>query len=290
MAVDDITFVAQPGRVTGFLGPNGAGKTTTMRIMVGLTAGRPTGASPSAATATRDIPNPGRHVGVLLDASAQHAGRTGREVLTIGARTMGLPDSRVDEMLEPGLADPAGGQAPGAQLLARHAAAARHRARAARRPAGADPRRARQRPRPGRHPLDARAAQGVRRARRHRAALQPPAQRGRADRRRHDPDRPRPDRRPGHQAESLLQDSGTFVRAVEADQLAAALSRGRHRHAPSGDGLRSRRRGPSRSARSPPPTRSPSSSCARRRRPRGPVPPAHRRRPSATTSRKERLA
>jgi len=47
-----------------------------------------------------DIPNPGRHVGVLLDASAQHAGRTGREVLTIGARTMGLPSSRVDEMLK----------------------------------------------------------------------------------------------------------------------------------------------------------------------------------------------
>ncbi len=48
----------------------------------------------------KDIPNPGRHVGVLLDASAQHAGRTGREVLEIGARTMGLPSTRVDEMLE----------------------------------------------------------------------------------------------------------------------------------------------------------------------------------------------
>ncbi len=98
-AVDDISFVAQPGRVTGFLGPNGAGKTTTMRIMVGLSA-------PSSGSVTigghkyADIPNPGRHVGVLLDASAQHAGRTGREVLTLGARTMGLPDSRVDEMLE----------------------------------------------------------------------------------------------------------------------------------------------------------------------------------------------
>ncbi len=46
-----------------------------------------------------DIPNPGRHVGVLLDASAQHAGRTGREILTIGAETMGLPKARVDEML-----------------------------------------------------------------------------------------------------------------------------------------------------------------------------------------------
>ncbi|WP_300461762.1 ATP-binding cassette domain-containing protein [uncultured Nocardioides sp.] len=98
-AVDDVSFVAQPGRVTGFLGPNGAGKTTTMRIMVGLTPpshGRVT----IGGHAYQDIPNPGRHVGVLLDASAQHAGRTGREVLTIGARTMGLPDSRVDEILE----------------------------------------------------------------------------------------------------------------------------------------------------------------------------------------------
>src|SRR4051794_38224735 len=97
-AVDDVSFTCQPGRVTGFLGPNGAGKTTTMRIMVGLT-------NPTAGRVTvgghlyRDIPNPGRHVGVLLDASAQHAGRTGREILTLGAQTMGLPMSRVDEML-----------------------------------------------------------------------------------------------------------------------------------------------------------------------------------------------
>src|SRR3954453_11535860 len=97
-AVDNVSFACQPGRVTGFLGPNGAGKTTTMRVMVGLTpatAGRVT----IGGHVYQDIPNPGRHVGVLLDASAQHAGRTGREILTIGARTMGLPDSRVDEML-----------------------------------------------------------------------------------------------------------------------------------------------------------------------------------------------
>ena len=99
LAVDDVSFVAQPGRVTGFLGPNGAGKSTTMRIMVGLTpASR--GSVTIGGHRYADIPNPGRHVGVLLDASAQHAGRTGREVLTIGAVTMGLPMSRVDEMLE----------------------------------------------------------------------------------------------------------------------------------------------------------------------------------------------
>jgi len=98
-AVDDVSFVCQPGRVTGFLGPNGAGKTTTMRVMVGLTP--PTkGRVTIGGHLYQDIPNPGRHVGVLLDASAQHAGRTGREILTIGAQTMGLPASRVDEMLE----------------------------------------------------------------------------------------------------------------------------------------------------------------------------------------------
>ena len=98
-AVDDVTFTAGAGRVTGFLGPNGAGKSTTMRIMVGLTP-------PSSGHATisgrryADLPNPGREVGVLLDASAQHAGRTGREILTIAQRTMGLPAARVDEMLD----------------------------------------------------------------------------------------------------------------------------------------------------------------------------------------------
>ncbi|WP_182524248.1 ABC transporter ATP-binding protein [Nocardioides dongkuii] len=97
-AVDDVSFVCQPGRVTGFLGPNGAGKTTTMRVMVGLTP--PTrGRCTIGGHLYQDIPNPGRHVGVLLDASAQHAGRTGREILTLGAQTMGLPSSRVDEML-----------------------------------------------------------------------------------------------------------------------------------------------------------------------------------------------
>jgi ABC-2 type transport system ATP-binding protein len=98
-AVDDVSFTAQAGRVTGFLGPNGAGKSTTMRIMVGLTRA-------TAGTVTMsgrqyvDLPNPGLEVGVLLDASAQHAGRTGREILTIAQQYMGLPRSRVAEMLD----------------------------------------------------------------------------------------------------------------------------------------------------------------------------------------------
>jgi ABC-2 type transport system ATP-binding protein len=98
-AVDDVTFTAAAGSVTGFLGPNGAGKSTTMRVIVGLT--RPTtGTALVLGRRFVDLPNPGLEVGVLLDASAQHAGRTGREVLTLAATTMGLPRRRVDEMLD----------------------------------------------------------------------------------------------------------------------------------------------------------------------------------------------
>src|SRR3954453_20203318 len=98
-AVEDVSFTCEPGTVTGFLGPNGAGKSTTMRMICGLTP-------PTAGTATvegvpyRRLGNPGRRVGVLLDASAQHAGRTGREVLTLAAMTMGLERRRVGESLD----------------------------------------------------------------------------------------------------------------------------------------------------------------------------------------------
>ena len=98
-AVDDVSFTARPGRVTGFLGPNGAGKSTTMRIMVGLTPAT-AGSVEVLGGRYADLPNPGLEVGVLLDASAQHAGRTGREILTVAQRTMGLPRSSVDAMLE----------------------------------------------------------------------------------------------------------------------------------------------------------------------------------------------
>ena len=96
--VDDITFTARSGRVTGFLGPNGAGKSTAMRMMVGLT--RPHSGQVTIYGRTfADLPNPGREVGVMLDASAQHAGRTGREILTLAQRTIGLPADRVPEMV-----------------------------------------------------------------------------------------------------------------------------------------------------------------------------------------------
>jgi ABC-2 type transport system ATP-binding protein len=97
-AVDGVSFTCEPGTVTGFLGPNGAGKSTTLRILTGLTPAT-AGSATIGGVRFADLPNPGTQVGVLLDASAQHAGRTGREVLALGALTMGLPMSRVDDML-----------------------------------------------------------------------------------------------------------------------------------------------------------------------------------------------
>lgn len=97
-AVSDVSFECVPGTVTGFLGPNGAGKSTTLRMVCGL-------ARPSAGTATvagqpyASLPNPGRVVGVLLDASAQHAGRTGREVLVLASLVLGVTRARVEEVL-----------------------------------------------------------------------------------------------------------------------------------------------------------------------------------------------
>ena len=96
--VQDVTFACEPGTVTGFLGPNGAGKTTTLRMLCGLS-------EPDAGDAAvlggrySALPNPGRRVGILLDASAQHPGRRGRETLALSARLMGVPEKRADELL-----------------------------------------------------------------------------------------------------------------------------------------------------------------------------------------------
>src|SRR5213595_3106170 len=96
--VSDVTFGCEPGTVTGFLGPNGAGKTTTMRMLVGLSE-PDSGQALMFGGRYRDLPNPGRRVGLLLDASAQHAGRRGREALAVSARTMGVPLAMVDALL-----------------------------------------------------------------------------------------------------------------------------------------------------------------------------------------------
>jgi ABC-2 type transport system ATP-binding protein len=99
LAVDDLSFAVEPGRVTGFLGPNGAGKTTTMRALLGLL--RPTAGSAlveGAEPAT--MADPLRTIGAALEATAFHPGRSGRNHLRTLAAAGRIAPSRVDEVLE----------------------------------------------------------------------------------------------------------------------------------------------------------------------------------------------
>ena len=99
LAVDDLSFTVRPGAVTGFLGPNGAGKSTTMRMIVGLDA--PTsGAVTVNGRPMADHARPLHEVGALLEARAIHPGRSARNHLRTLARTTGIGDRRVDEVLD----------------------------------------------------------------------------------------------------------------------------------------------------------------------------------------------
>ncbi|MDQ2587834.1 ABC transporter ATP-binding protein [Saccharothrix yanglingensis] len=99
LAVDDLDFTVEPGKVTGFLGPNGAGKSTTMRIVLGLD--RPTsGTALVNGRSCAALAEPLREVGALLDPGSAHPGRTGRGHLRVAARTNGIPSRRVDEVVE----------------------------------------------------------------------------------------------------------------------------------------------------------------------------------------------
>jgi ABC-2 type transport system ATP-binding protein len=99
LAVDDLSFTAEPGHITGFLGPNGAGKSTAMRLIVGLDA-------PTSGTATvngkayRDHPAPLHEVGTLLEARAIHTGRSAYNHLKALAETHGIGTRRVDEVID----------------------------------------------------------------------------------------------------------------------------------------------------------------------------------------------
>ena len=99
LAVDDLSFTVEPGRITGFLGPNGAGKTTTMRMLLGLVRA-------TSGTATidgrdyRDLEHPMRMVGSALEATNFHPGRSGRDHLRVLAAASSVPTDRVDSLLE----------------------------------------------------------------------------------------------------------------------------------------------------------------------------------------------
>jgi ABC-2 type transport system ATP-binding protein len=99
VAVDDLSFTAREGAVTGFLGPNGAGKTTTLRMLLGLT-------TPTSGVATigglryGELTDPIGTVGAVLDSSGFHPGRRARDHLRVLATAAKLPMARIDEVLD----------------------------------------------------------------------------------------------------------------------------------------------------------------------------------------------
>jgi ABC-2 type transport system ATP-binding protein len=98
VAVENLSFKVREGAITAFLGPNGAGKTTTLRIVLGLvrpTAGRAT----VLGKLYRELADPPREVGAVLEASSFHPGRSGRNHLLTVAAAAGIPSSRVEETL-----------------------------------------------------------------------------------------------------------------------------------------------------------------------------------------------
>ena len=105
VAVDNLSFEVAQGSVTGFLGPNGAGKTTTLRMLLGLI--EPTaGGSTINGKPYRELVDPFRHVGAVLESTSFHPGRRARDHLRVLCTAAGLAGTRVDEVLdEVGLAD-----------------------------------------------------------------------------------------------------------------------------------------------------------------------------------------
>src|SRR6476659_10175955 len=99
VAVDDLSFTVDEGRVVGFLGPNGAGKTTTLRMLLGLV-------SPTAGSATVHgkayvgLEDPVHTVGAVLDGGMLHPGRSGRNHLRTLATAAGVGHQRVEQLLE----------------------------------------------------------------------------------------------------------------------------------------------------------------------------------------------
>ncbi|MYR09621.1 ATP-binding cassette domain-containing protein [Streptomyces sp. SID724] len=99
IAVDHLSCQIRPGIVTGFLGPNGAGKSTTMRMMLDLD-------NPTSGTVRidgkhyRELQEPLKYIGALLDAKAMHGGRSAYNNLLCLAQSNRIPSSRVDEVLD----------------------------------------------------------------------------------------------------------------------------------------------------------------------------------------------
>ncbi|MCO5995695.1 ATP-binding cassette domain-containing protein [Actinoallomurus rhizosphaericola] len=97
--VRDLSFIVEPGKVTGFLGSNGSGRSTTMRTIMGL------GTLPSGPALINGQPYgqlrwPLRGVGALLKAKAIRPSRSADNHLWMRAQTNGAARRRVGEVID----------------------------------------------------------------------------------------------------------------------------------------------------------------------------------------------
>ena len=282
--VRDVSFRCEPGTVTGFLGPNGAGKSTTLKMLCGM-------AQPSSGRASvlgvpfAELPNPGRRVGVLIDASAQHSGRRGAEV----AGDLGAADGRRPRAASTRCSSSSDStHAAARKRVGKYSLGMRQRLGIAHALLGDPEVLILDEPANGLDPEGMRwmrgLLQGLRRSRRHRAALVAPAARGAGHRRSAGGHRPRPDRRPGHAERAAGRRPRTIVRAAGDGIADRAVALGARRGVDLGQRRRRRRTADRRRARGGRPRRP-----ARQRRagrtagghrcvqPRAPVLPAHQR-------------
>lgn len=99
VAVKELTASVATGRITGFLGPNGAGKSTALKCLLSL-------AAPTSGTALirgasyRDLLAPMKEVGAVIETGGFNPSLSGLKNLRIIAAAVGIPDSRVLEVLD----------------------------------------------------------------------------------------------------------------------------------------------------------------------------------------------
>ena len=231
LAVDGLSFVVQPGMITGFLGPNGAGKSTTMRMIAGLdkpTSGRVivNGGDYRSAAA------PMAELGVLLEAKAVHTGRSARNHLLALAQSNGISRKRVDQVIDiVGLQQVAGTRVGGFSLgMGQRLGVA---SALLGNPADGRARRTCQRTGPRRRALDAHHAQGPGRRRAHRLRVLPSHERNGPNRNPSGCRRPRPaDRRHHRHGVHRPGVASRRHRPHSRDRplAGAAASPGHHRH------------------------------------------------------------
>jgi len=100
VAVDDVSFAARDGQVTGLLGPNGAGKTTNLRVLYGLLRADQGDVLVDDVNVTAAPQEAQRRMGVLPDSRGLYVRLTAREHLRYYGRLQGLSASLVEERIE----------------------------------------------------------------------------------------------------------------------------------------------------------------------------------------------